>query len=902
MVETVDSSAVATLRRSQAGVAQVIFATALSLTALSLGLRRYGRQLTELVKTNQILQAVFASSALGTVSFTLLKLWQLVAGWLRAHTFSSVTLTNKDESFEKIIDFIGKQGLTATGALVASTRKKKRTWKDWKEEFMLGQRRPPEMEYLPANNNDIHVIYYRGTRILMQRSKGQTVIAGWERKPMQMETLSLSSWGRNDSAIRALINEALKASFVDESSNLNVYTLSSGWPGGWEKALSKRPRPIESVILDEDLANNLIEDAKKFLESCEWYASVGIPYRRGYLLYGPPGCGKTSFCQALAGALNLDLCILTLSNKDLGDNQLAEHMRDAPSNAIVLLEDVDAVFVDRTAQREHATGVTFSGLLNALDGVASQEGRLFFMTTNHIEKLDPALIRPGRCDVRVELRKASRQQAALLFKRFFPGGEEFAEEFSSALPECELSMAQLQGYLLEHQGNPISAARNAHKLLLASKPKDVDRMSIYEHLRRVGLEQWAATFEQRGYSFKVDCDGMDLAQVKSWSPMLRIDAAACSRMGRLLKGDASLLRDYQLVDMATAKDMFVATYRLYAEGEGAGAKMLARRASSEVFSASKAELAEATELNQLANQMCLALQRNGTSVVSIWQLRRHLRIYADDMKSAVATAGALGALPPKQQAPVDDMSTFQWLQRCCLEHHASKLEDKGYHESATLNGLQEGGALKDLGIDDERELRVLKALIGADSAKTDILLSFIAPDRPGARAMFLDHFALAAKTPEFEADIEQLAGVFAAHICDELGNGLVSRAQVSRYLRSFPADAMELDNAKSATEHLQKLLAPKRAPDPPRPEPAPPTEEIHTWLTEHGLEEYATGFIQQKLCSSAQLGTCEPPLSIQDLRAAGVDKLGHQRKLLALIRALKPPPQEAEADSAASKK
>jgi ATP-dependent 26S proteasome regulatory subunit len=72
--------------------------------------------------------------------------------------------------------------------------------------------------------------------------------------------------------------------------------------------------------------------------------------------------------------------MLTLANKGLDDTQLAANLRDAPSNAIILLEDVDAVFVERSSSgSDHGTGVTFSGLLNALDGVASQEGRLFFM-------------------------------------------------------------------------------------------------------------------------------------------------------------------------------------------------------------------------------------------------------------------------------------------------------------------------------------------------------------------------------------------------------------------------------------------------------------------------------------------------------------------------------------------
>lgn len=67
-------------------------------------------------------------------------------------------------------------------------------------------------------------------------------------------------------------------------------------------------------MLDEDICGRLKEDIKKFQSSGEWYMSKGVPYRRGYLLYGPPGTGKTSFVQAIAGELGLNLCYLNLSN------------------------------------------------------------------------------------------------------------------------------------------------------------------------------------------------------------------------------------------------------------------------------------------------------------------------------------------------------------------------------------------------------------------------------------------------------------------------------------------------------------------------------------------------------------------------------------------------------------
>lgn len=122
------------------------------------------------------------------------------------------------------------------------------------------------------------------------------------------------------------------------------------------------------------------------------------------MLYGPPGTGKTSFTQAIAGALKLNICYLNLSGDRLCDDGLNRALNDAPAQSIILLEDIDGIFikreyVDRNGITRSRRRVTFSGLLNALDGIRSQEGRILFMTTNHREKLDPALLRPGRCDM-----------------------------------------------------------------------------------------------------------------------------------------------------------------------------------------------------------------------------------------------------------------------------------------------------------------------------------------------------------------------------------------------------------------------------------------------------------------------------------------------------------------------
>ena len=72
------------------------------------------------------------------------------------------------------------------------------------------------------------------------------------------------------------------------------------WGDMWDECQQKKPRPINSVILDSNITETVIEDIKRFNNSSEWYINKGVPYRRGYLLYGPPGTGKTSFVQAVA--------------------------------------------------------------------------------------------------------------------------------------------------------------------------------------------------------------------------------------------------------------------------------------------------------------------------------------------------------------------------------------------------------------------------------------------------------------------------------------------------------------------------------------------------------------------------------------------------------------------------
>lgn len=130
-------------------------------------------------------------------------------------------------------------------------------------------------------------------------------------------------------------------------------------------------------------------------------------------------------------------------------------MNQAPRHSLLVFEDIDAIF-GRDREKLLADSVlTFSGLLNALDGVGKADGQIFVMTTNHRDRLNPALIRNGRADLHVEFSYASDSQIAGMFARFYPGTEQRCQDFVTNLRHClagrPVTTAALQHFFILHR-------------------------------------------------------------------------------------------------------------------------------------------------------------------------------------------------------------------------------------------------------------------------------------------------------------------------------------------------------------------------------------------------------------------------------------------------------------------
>lgn len=187
----------------------------------------------------------------------------------------------------------------------------------------------------------------------------------------------------------------------------------------------------------------------------------------------------------MAGELDFGVAIINLSERGMTDDKLAHLLTKLPPRTILLLEDADAAFRNRRQVDTDGYGganVTFSGLLNALDGVAAGEERIAFLTTNHIDQLDEALIRPGRVDMTVRIGEATRHQAAEMWDRFYGetdtdgrGKERFLERLEVLGLVCDAvgkkqavlhtSTAAIQGLFLFNKDDMAGAMAMAEGLI-----------------------------------------------------------------------------------------------------------------------------------------------------------------------------------------------------------------------------------------------------------------------------------------------------------------------------------------------------------------------------------------------------------------------------------------------------
>lgn len=305
--------------------------------------------------------------------------------------------------------------------------------------------------------------------------------------PEVEEIMIVACLGFSTGCIQKFLEECRDSRERLTEGQVSIFTSKSQpGPASWDTEMLKAKRPLETVYFNQNKKEEFIQDIENYLSPGfeKRVRSCGIPYRRGYLLYGPPGCGKSSFVLALAGHFRLSVYMLSLPSV-ASDNTLSSLFSRLPPRCILLIEDIDACGLqNRTLSndfddeqdnlRRNRSAVTLSGLLNEIDGVSSPEGRLLFMTTNDLGALDPALVRPGRIDQMLCMGNIDRESARSMFltmcrKPESGDIEEMANQFCQQIPD-EVSPAKLQGFLAKNMDNPRNAVEMVDSLFAKKSP------------------------------------------------------------------------------------------------------------------------------------------------------------------------------------------------------------------------------------------------------------------------------------------------------------------------------------------------------------------------------------------------------------------------------------------------
>lgn len=276
------------------------------------------------------------------------------------------------------------------------------------------------------------VLKLRGARMLMHRSRDGESFQLEAREKVRLSTMS---WNRE--VMEQLLEDACRFG-IDSDGRLHLYKVQCD---RWEDMRDTPKRSLDSVVIGSE-KSALLADVEKFLADEARYDELGIPYHRGYLLHGPPGNGKTSLVTALATHLGMSIGIVDLRTKYMDDTRLRQSIISLPKKSILLMEDVDCAMPDRGTSPPG--GLTLSGLLNAIDGVATPRGQIIIMTTNHPEKLDPALLRPGRVDLQLEIRRPGAARRREMFLRYFPGNYRGVDAFVDATDGASMAEVQQQ--------------------------------------------------------------------------------------------------------------------------------------------------------------------------------------------------------------------------------------------------------------------------------------------------------------------------------------------------------------------------------------------------------------------------------------------------------------------------
>ena len=380
----------------------------------------------EVIKNNQLLLTGLGLSGAGIITFWIKDVPYSIFRFLKRELTTELIVTNQNKIFYEILKWIEKNYKNK------NFRKLKLTNGKWGYED----------DTTTSIGYGKHWIKYKNCLFLIDLNKETA-----NQSDRDKEILIMTKLGRS----RKIFDEFVKeVSILNQDLNkVKLYKMEDGW----HYVKDQCKRKLDSVFIEKYKKDLLIKTLSDFINNEQWYIDNGIPYQLGILLYGAPGTGKTSLIKAIASYL--DYSIYYLSPQKLSKIELA--MSTLPDKCIVVIEDIDGNAVTHSRTKEpnqnnetndlsELIKINLSEVLNSLDGMFYAHGRILIATTNHVKKLDEALIRPGRIDLKVEIGYVNTEILKDFIDHFFPNNK---IDFNSFKIKSNITVAMLQNMLLQ---------------------------------------------------------------------------------------------------------------------------------------------------------------------------------------------------------------------------------------------------------------------------------------------------------------------------------------------------------------------------------------------------------------------------------------------------------------------
>ncbi|KAL4332914.1 hypothetical protein GQ457_07G021240 [Hibiscus cannabinus] len=236
----------------------------------------------------------------------------------------------------------------------------------------------------------------------------------------------------------------------ERKKTLKLHTVDYCGSDFWGSVNLDHTASFETMAMDPMMKAALIEDLDRFTRSREFYRRVGRVWKRGYLLYGPPGTGKSSLVAAMANYLKFDVYDLDLKEIQC-NSDLRRLLLGTDNRSIIVVEDIDTSLDSAEGGR---VKVTLSGLLNLVDGLWSSCGveKIIVFTTNHKDRIDPTLLRPGRMDMHLHMSYCTFDGFETLASNYLRiQDHQLFDEIKGWLDKVQATPAEVAGELMKYE-------------------------------------------------------------------------------------------------------------------------------------------------------------------------------------------------------------------------------------------------------------------------------------------------------------------------------------------------------------------------------------------------------------------------------------------------------------------